>query len=178
MTTVELAAMNLEIERLAALLALAEALTRVGRLRTGERSGQFSIHNFRVRAAYDFCTPDPGPGGALVVLMRAGVWRRHTWFCALREVDDERGEGEPPGDDQKAGRLELAVPRPLEGDWEWWPGVEEMRGRLEASDVWQEAVGEPFEELQAGYAARLAGVRVVVGEGRLPSWGGAEGLGG
>lgn len=146
MTITDLEAVNLDPDRLAALVALAEALTRIGMLRTGERSGQFSIHNFRLRAAYD-------ANETLVVLMRAGIWRRHTWFCAVRN---------------RQTQMELAVPRPMERDWEWWRGVEEIRDRLIASEVWQEAVGDPFDALQNSHAQRLREARLLVGKGRLP----------
>lgn len=146
MTIADLEGVNLDLDRTAALLALAEALTRVGTLRTGERSGQFSIHNFRLRAAYD-------PSETLVLLMRAGIWRRHTWFCAIRDHQ---------------AQMELAVPRPIEQGWEWWMGVEEIRGRLVASAAWQEAVADSFDALQSSYAQRLREVRLVIGRGKLP----------
>lgn len=154
MTPDDWAALNLEPGRLARLLAVGEALTRIGRLRTGEPSGQLSIHNFSIRAAYD-------EEGALVVLMRAGVWRRHTWFCAVR---DESGE------------VEVALPRSMDSDWDWWLGVEEVGGRLVASEVWEEAVSESLERLRAGYEERLRGARVLMGEGRLPVWDGSDSL--
>ena len=146
MTIADLEAVNLDPDHLADLVVLAEALTRIGVLRTGERSGQFSIHNFRLRAAYD-------ASETLVVLMRAGIWRRHTWFCAVRN---------------RQGQMELAVPRPMERDWEWWRGVEEIRDRLIASEVWQEAVGDSFDVLQSSHAQRLREARLLVGKGRLP----------
>ena len=146
MTIADLEAVNLDPDHLADLVVLAEALTRIGMLRTGERSGQFSIHNFRLRAAYD-------ASETLVVLMRAGIWRRHTWFCAVRN---------------RQSQMELAVPRPMERDWEWWRGVEEIRDRLIASEVWQEAVGDSFDVLQSSHAQRLREARLLVGKGRLP----------
>ena len=146
MTIADLEAVNLDPDHLADLVVLAEALTRIGMLRTGERSGQFSIHNFRLRAAYD-------ASETLVVLMRAGIWRRHTWFCAVQN---------------RQAQMELAVPRPMERDWEWWRGVEEIRDRLIASEVWQEAVGDSFDVLQSSHAQRLREARLLVGKGRLP----------
>lgn len=146
MTIADLAGVNLDLDRLAALVALGEGLTRIGLLRTGEQSGQFSIHNFRLRAAYD--TEE-----TLVLLMRAGIWRRHTWFCAVRN---------------RQAQMDLAVPRPMERDWKWWRGVEEIQGRLATSKAWKEAVGDSFDVLQSGYVQRLREARLIVGKGRLP----------
>ena len=146
MTIADLDGVNLDLDRLAALVALGEGLTRIGLLRTGERSGQFSIHNFRLRAAYD-------ARETLVLLMRAGVWRRHTWFCAVRN---------------RQAQMELAVPRPIERDWEWWRGLEEIQGRLATSEAWKEAVGDSFDVLQSSYTQRLREARLIVGTGRLP----------
>ena len=137
---------NLPIERAAALIALAEGLAAIGRLRTGKRAGQISLHNFQLRAAYD----EAAEGSPLVVLMRAGVFRRHTWFMWVQGLDGD-------------GALELRLRRPLERDWDWWPAIEEIQGRLSGRPAWREAVGmEPAEAVRA-VRERLAGARVRMG---------------
>lgn len=142
---------NLPIDRAAALIALAEGLAAIGRLRTGKRAGQISLHNFQLRAAYD----EAAEGSPLVVLMRAGVFRRHTWFMWVRGLDGE-------------GVLEVTLRRPLERDWDWWAAIEETWGRLAEQPVWRETVGrEPAEAVRA-MRERLAGARVRVG--RAEKW--------
>lgn len=139
---------NLPIERAAALIALAEGLTAIGGLRTGRRAGQISLHNFQLRAAYD----EGAEGSPLVVLMRAGVFRRHTWFMWVRGLDGD-------------GALEVRLRRPLERDWDWWAAIEEIQGRLSGRPAWREAVGrEPAEAVRA-MRERLAGARVRIGQG-------------
>lgn len=141
-----LESLNLDVGRLANLLALSEALTRIGQFRTGDLSGQFSIHNFQLRAAYD-------SHEALVILMRAGILRRHAWFCSLRVVN-ERSER----------YLELTAPQPLARDWNWEPAVEEIKGRLLKSSVWDQSVEESFDELLVHYKEELKKVQVVFGK--------------
>ena len=139
---------NLPIARAAVVVALAEGLTAIGRLRTGKRAGQISLHNFLLRAAYD----EGAEGSPLVVLMRAGVFRRHTWFMWVRGLAG-------------AGPVEVTLRRPLERDWDWWPAIEEIQGRLGEGPAWREAVGrEPAEAVRA-VRERLAGVRVRVDRG-------------
>ncbi len=138
---------NLEPERLATLIALGEGLAAIGRLRKGQRAGQFALHNFLVRAAYE--STAEGEPEALVILMRAGVFRRHTWFLHVR------GQGEA---------LDLVLPRAVEQGWEWWRDIEEVRDRLADGEAWNEAVGRPFVEAQREQRRRLSQARVQVGK--------------
>lgn len=123
------------------LIALGEGLVAIGRLRTGTSSGQISMHNFQVRAGEE----EAGEGEterALVVLMRAGVFRRHTFFCRYRQ-----GAGD-------GARLEL--PGPIDRGWAWRASFEEVRDRLIEQPVWDEAVGRPFAERAREVATALA----------------------
>ena len=145
--TTSLGEANLSLDRLAALIAVAEALIAIGRLRDAREAGQFSLHNFLLRAANE---PDGGadPGTrSMVVLMRGGVFRRHAWFLRVRR------------EAQKPPRLELPVP--IDTDWDWWPAVEEIRVRLERSGIWMRAVGTPYPERCATLRASLQGARLV-----------------
>lgn len=139
---------NLPRERAAALLALGDGLAAIGRLRTGRRAGQLSIFNFRLRAA---CEESEDPQAPLVVLMRAGAVRRHTFFCRYTPA---------PADDPQAAPS-LGVPGPIDRDWDWWPAFEEVRDRIIGQPVWLEAVGAPYVDRLAAYEAALAGARLV-----------------
>lgn len=125
----------------ARLLALADGLCRVGRLRDGRDAGQFSVFNFRLRAAYE-----PSRGGrppAMVVLMRAGMFRRHTWWA--------RAHWPVPG-----RPMRLEVPKPIDRGWSWPLDVDEIRKRLTKESVWREAVGASWEARVAEVEGWLA----------------------
>ena len=150
---------NLSPERAAALLALGDGLAAIGRLRTGRRAGQLSIFNFRLRAAGEGTDGDDNddPGGPLTLLMGAGVLRRHTFFCRYTPpVPMTPGAPGSPG-----LPCTLALPGAIDGDWDWWPGFEEVRGRIIPQPVWLEAVGAPYAERLAAFASALAGVRLI-----------------
>lgn len=139
---------NLPRDRAAALLALGDGLAAIGRLRSGRRAGQLSVFNFRLRAAGE----DPkDPYGPLVVLMRAGTIRRHTFFCRYTP---------PPPDDPQA-LPSLALPGPIDRDWDWWPAFEEVRDRIIDQPVWLQAVGAPYGDRLAAYDAALDGAQLV-----------------
>ncbi len=133
---------NCTRDQAAELLALADGLAAVGALRTGRRSGQLSIFNFRLRAAAD---GSDAPDAPLVILMRAGVFRRHTFFARFT----------PAGAD---GAAILALSGPIDRDWEWRPPFEELRDRIIGQPVWREAVVASYEERVAAFRAALAAV--------------------
>lgn len=135
---------NLPIDRAAALIALAGGLVAIGHLRRGENAGQISIHNFLLRAAEE--PRDSAP--VLVVLMRAGVFRRHTWFLRVFPAAD----GSPT-------RLEL--PSPIDADWDWWPAFEEVRDRLVQQGVWAQAVSQSFDDRQRDVRTALTSATLV-----------------
>ena len=133
---------NLTREQAAELLALADGLAAVGALRTGRRAGQLSIFNFRLRAATE---GSDAAGAPLVVLMRAGVFRRHAFFARFT-----------PGRPDVAAALALSGP--IDRDWAWRPPFEELRDRIVGRPVWREAVGASYEERVAAFRAALASV--------------------
>lgn len=133
---------NCTRDQAAELLALADGLAAVGALRTGRRAGQLSIFNFRLRAAAD---GSDAPDAPFVILMRAGVFRRHTFFARFT----------PAGAD---GAAALALSGPIDRDWEWRPPFEELRDRIVGQAVWREAVGAPYDERLAAFRASLAAV--------------------
>lgn len=150
----QLTAANLPLADAARLFALADALCAIGALRSGARAGQFSVHNFFLRAAYETAagaTARSGEAGVLVVLMRAGVLRRHRWHARFR------GTVTPPA-------LELAGP--MDRDWRWRPDVDEIYERLAPSRAWQEAVGRGPAVAAADWEARL---RAAVVRGMAPN---------
>ena len=130
---------NLPLERAAALIVLADGLTAIGKVRTGRAAGQFSIHNFQLRAAYEVEAEGSDGGAPLVVLLRAGAFRRHAWYMRVHLA-----EGAP---------VRLELPGPIDAGWDWWRGMDEIRDRLEAQPVWQQALGSPYavrvEEMEA-----------------------------
>ena len=138
---------NLSVEDGARLLALADGLCRIGQARDGANAGQFSVFNFLIRAAYEDAAAGTGPA-PLVVLMRAGVFRRHTWFTRMYW-----GTGGQPA--------QMEVPSALDKDWTWQADIDEIRKRLVEQGVWQESVGESFEQRVAAVAAELAEASVV-----------------
>ena len=162
---------NLSLERAASLIALADGLCAIGRVRDGKSAGQFSIHNFLLRAAVE-AADDAADGktdiagsagsGPLVVMMRSGVMRRHAWY--MRVHRDGSGDGSGDGD----GRArQIDLPSPIDADWEWWPNIEEIRSRLIGEPVWASAVGATYDErcrvialaLQSARLTRIDAVR-------------------
>ena len=142
-----LAEANLTLDRLVALIAVAETLVAIGRLRDARASGQFSLHNFLLRAADEPDTSGEPGGRSLVVLMRAGVFQRHAWYLRVRWA----AQGPPV----------LELPAPIDADWDWWPAVEEVRERLEQSGIWVRALGASYAEQCAVLRASLADARLV-----------------
>ena len=143
---------NLTREQAAELLALADGLAAVGALRTGRRAGQLSIFNFRLRAASE---GSDAPGAPLVLLMGAGVFRRHAFFARFA-----------PARPDAAATLSLSGP--IDRDWAWRPPFEELRDRIIGQPVWREAVGASYEERVERFRAALADVepsRFVEGRG-------------
>ena len=138
---------NLAVAQAAGLIALADGLCQIGRLREGKDSGQFSIFNFLLRAAYE--TPlSGGTERSLVILMQAGVFSRHTWYARLYWPHDGR-----------PFRLEL--PSPIDKGWTWWPDVEEIAKRLAGEDVWLQTVGQPWQARSAQIASDLQSAELV-----------------
>ena len=129
---------GLAVERAALLLAVGDGLCEIGRLRTGERAGQFSIFNFLIRCAAEEDGEDPPH----VLLMRAGIIRRHAWWMRYRL---------PRGD----APLRLELPGVLDKGWDWAPAVEEIAERLRRSEVWEEAVGASVDSRISRFAQEL-----------------------
>ena len=126
---------GLPLERAALVLAVADGLCAIGELRTGERAGQFSIFNFLIRCAVE-------EDGAHVVLMRAGILRRHAWWMRYRLPEGE-------------GPLRLELPGTLDRGWDWQPAVEEIAERLRRSEVWEEALGASVDSRVSWFAGEL-----------------------
>ena len=150
---------NLPRERAASLITLADGLCAIGRVRDGKTAGQFSIHNFLLRAAVEVVGEAGGETGgdaintaaadstSLVVMMRAGVMRRHAWYMRVHR--------------DAAGRpRQLDLPSPIDADWEWWPNVEEIKTRLIDEPVWLSAVGESYDERLRTVALALESARL------------------
>ncbi len=162
---------NLPLERAASLITLGDGLCAIGQFRDGKRAGQFSIHNFLLRAAIEADdevdneadgTVDDGAndeavgaaapaGGAdsapMVVMMRAGVYRRHAWYMRVHRD----GAGRPH---------QVDLPSPIDADWEWWPNIDEIRSRLIDEPVWASAVGATFDERCRVVAVALESARL------------------
>ncbi len=143
---------NLPLDRAAALITLADGLCAIGRLRQGQSAGQFSIHNFLLRAALEPTDANAGGSrsspGPLVIMMRAGVFRRHAWYMRVR-----RDEGGRPQ------RLELSSP--IDAVWDWWSNIEEIRRRIVDQPAWTEAVGESYEVRRLALAGALESALLV-----------------
>lgn len=134
---------RLPVEQAALLLAVADGLCAIGELRTGERAGQFSIFNFLLRcAAEEGADGDQADEPAHVLLMRAGILRRHAWWMRYRL---------PAGD----APLRLELPGTLDKGWDWLPAVEEIAERLRRSEAWQEACGASVDSRVSWFAAAL-----------------------
>ena len=132
---------NLALREAAGLIALSDGLCQIACLRDGRDAGQFSIFNFLLRAAYE----DPPMGSTdqpLVILMQAGVFRRHAWYMRLHW---------PHGG--QAFRLELASP--IDRGWLWWPDIQEIAKRLDGKDVWRQTVRKSWQTRSAEIAADL-----------------------
>ena len=126
---------------------------RWARCGRGRRAGQLSIFNFRLRAATE---GSDAPDAPLVLLMGAGVFRRHAFFArfAPARTDD--------------GAPALGLSGPIDGDWAWRPPFEELRDRIIGQPVWREAVAASYEERVAAFRTALEGVepsRFVEGRG-------------
>lgn len=132
---------NLPPEQAAGLIALADGLCQIGRLRDGNDAGQFSIFNFLLRAAYE----EPASASSdrpLVILMQAGVFRRHAWYARLYWPNEDRP-------------LRVELPSPIDKGWFWWPDIEEIAKRLAGEDVWRQTVGQPWQTRAAEIGADL-----------------------
>ena len=145
-TTLEEA--RLPLEQAARLLAVADGLCAIGQLRTGERGGQFSIFNFLLRVALDDEYPSPDDRPTHVLLMQAGIVRRHGWFAYFWLPDDERP-------------LRLALPAPIGKSWHWHDDLVEISKRLEPSEAWKQAVGETLDEHIQRFATALQDAEIV-----------------
>lgn len=132
---------NLVPDQAAGLIALADGLCQIASLRDGKDAGQFSIFNFLLRAAYEEAAAGDTQR-SLVILMQAGVFRRHAWYARLRWPH--------------AGRpLRVELPSPIDEGWLWWPDIEEIAKRLAGEDVWRQTVGQPWQTRAAEIAADL-----------------------
>ena len=123
---------RLPLDHAARLLAIADGLCAIGELRIGERAGQFSIFNFLIRCAPDDEYSAPDDRMAHVVLMQAGIIRRHGWYAYFWLPADDRP-------------LRLALPAPISKSWHWHDDLIEISKRLEPSDAWRQAVGESVD---------------------------------
>lgn len=130
-TTLEQA--RLPLEHAARLLAVADGLCAIGQLRTGTRAGQFSIFNFLLRCAPDDDYPSPDDRTTYVLLMQAGIIRRHGWYAYFWMPAEDRP-------------LRLGLPSPIGKSWHWHDDVVEISKRLERSDAWTQAVGVSVEQ--------------------------------
>lgn len=139
---------QLPLDHAALLLAIADGLCAIGQLRTGERSGQFSIFNFLLRCAQDDEYDAPDERTTYVLLMQAGIVRRHGWYAYFWLPENERP-------------LRMAVPAPISKSWHWHDDVVEISKRLDASETWTQAVGRTVDEHVAHFRAELESVEVV-----------------
>ena len=139
---------RLPLDHAARLLAVADGLCAIGQLRTGTRSGQFSIFNFLARCAPDQEYPSPDDRTTYVFLMQAGILRRHGWYAYFWLPDDER-------------TLRLALPAPISKSWHWHDDILEISQRLEQSDTWIQAVGESVDEHVQRFADALNEAEIV-----------------
>ena len=139
---------RLPAEAAARLLAVADGLCAIGQLRTGTRAGQFSIFNFLIRCAPDPEYDSPDDRTAYVVLMQAGILRRHAWYARFWLADEQRS-------------LRLQLPSPIDRSWDWRNAIEEIGERLDRSETWLQAVGQSVEAHTAQFAEQLKTVEVV-----------------
>ena len=143
-----LEAARLPLDRTARLLAVADGLCAIGQLRTGTRAGQFSIFNFLLRCAPDDEYPSPDERTTYVLLMQAGIIRRHGWYAYFWLPEHDRP-------------LRLGLPAPIGKSWHWHDDVVEISKRLDASETWTQAVGRSVEEHVERFAEALASAEVV-----------------
>lgn len=143
-----LADAGLPADHAARLLAIADGLCAIGRLRTGERGGQFSIFNFLLRCAIDEEYESPDDRLTHVILMQAGIIRRHGWFAHFWLADNERP-------------LRLAVPAAISKSWHWHDDVSEISKRLDQSETWRQAVGASVDDHVERFAELLASAEIV-----------------
>ena len=139
---------RLPIDHAALLLAIADGLCAIGQLRTGTRSGQFSIFNFLLRCVPDDEYPSPDERTTYVLLMQAGIVRRHGWYAYFWLPED----GRP---------LRIGLPAPIGKSWHWHDDVVEISKRLDASETWTQAVGCSVEERVQFFREALAGAEAV-----------------
>lgn len=139
---------RLPVEAAAQLLAVADGLCAIGQLRTGTRAGQFSIFNFLIRCAPDPEYDSPDERTAYVVMMRAGILRRHAWYARYWLADDKRP-------------LRLELPSPIDKSWDWLDAIEEIGERLNRSETWLQAVGQSVEQHTMQFVEQLKTVEVV-----------------
>ena len=139
---------RLPADHAARLLAIADGLCAIGLLRTGDRAGQFSVFNFLIRCATDEDYPAPDDRTTHVVLMQAGVFRRHGWYAYFWLPDDERP-------------LRLAVPSPISKSWHWFEDIVEISRRLEGTDTWTQAVGQSIDQHIEQFTAALETAEIV-----------------
>ena len=139
---------RLPLEHTARLLAVADGLCAIGQLRTGARSGQFSIFNFLMRCAPDDEFPAPDDRTTHALLMQAGIIRRHGWFAYFWLPNDEYP-------------LKLAIPAPISKSWHWHDDVVEISRRLEQSDAWTQAVGESVQDHIDRFEHALSGAEII-----------------
>ena len=145
-TTLEEA--RLPLEHAARLFAVADGLCAIGQLRTGTRAGQFSIFNFLLRCAPDDEYPSPDERTTYVLLMQAGVIRRHGWYAYFWLAED----GLP---------MRVGLPAPIGKSWHWHDDVVEISKRLEQSDTWMQAVGESVDDHIQRFADALEDAELV-----------------
>ena len=138
---------NLPLEHAARLLAIADGICAIGQLRTGERAGQFSLFNFLIRCTVDDDYSSPDERTAYVLLMQAGIIRRHGWYAHFWRADDEH-------------RLRLALPAPISTSWHWHDDLIEISSRFETSEAWTQAVGCSVDEHVQRYQHLLAEAEV------------------
>ncbi len=139
---------RLPLDHTARLLAIADGLCAIGKLRTGTSAGQFSIFNFLLRCAPDDEYPSPDDRATHVLLMQAGIIRRHGWYAYFWLPQDDRP-------------LRLALPAPISKSWHWHDDVVEIGKRLEQSEAWTQAVGESVADHVQRFADALSEAEVV-----------------
>ncbi|PZC43678.1 MAG: hypothetical protein DK306_002024 [Chloroflexi bacterium] len=104
--------------------------------------------------------------------MRAGVWRRHTFFARFTPAPIAPTADTPAADtlavetntaDAGANRApaRFALSGPIDPDWDWRPAFEELRDRIVRQPVWLQAVGAPYDDRVAAFRAALHNVQPV-----------------
>ncbi len=139
---------RLPLDQAARLFAIADGLCAIGQLRTGERAGQFSVFNFLIRCALDHEYPSPDERETHVLLMQAGIIRRHGWYCHFWLPDEE-------------SPLRIALPAPIGKSWHWHDDLVEISKRFEQSEGWTQAVGESVDDHIARFRDALERAEVV-----------------